>query len=445
MSEKINKKKKYVVILLSLLIILLLFISIFYYINNKPKKVFMSYVNNNIKNILNTIDDNKTLDFLDFITNNDNIEYDFSVLATEKVNNEKIDINTKYNIVTNKDTIKLNYDIKEKDNNLTKGSIIYKDNKKYVKYDGFSKYYYDEEEFNLNDLFKFYNKDYIKVIKKIINQLPDAMQKCINEEDIIKTNEKINILNEDINVEKYKLVINKSLEEKIINEYSSYIKNDEEFINILTSMLNISKEELINRLDNNNLAQDEELIFNIYAKNNDVILFEIIDEDLVIKYSNYKNNIQISLFDEDDDIIINISKDNDKYYIVFKNHNKEVLDGNVKLNNDVLEYDLNIKSDNNQSINLSGTLSFYKENDAYKIATQFKLSYNLLIYNFMIELNIDGTIKKGYQLEVDEIKNADSFENINSKDKKILENQEYNYDSFFNSDMDLNDEVLVFS
>lgn len=212
------------------------------FLNNNPQTIFTMAIDNFFSSITDNIGDNA----YDISKGNIKLKFDLSSndennnLYRELSNND-FDINYKIDSANNRSYFKINTNYKEK---KSLSFNIYNDKKNmYIYYnDIFDKYIKYEKN-------KYYKIIRINDYKIILNGLNQAFDKVATSEKISSSKNNLDYDIKTLKVYESKLIIDKSNYKRVSETFTNSLKSNEEFINSLSNILNITSSEAKEKID----------------------------------------------------------------------------------------------------------------------------------------------------------------------------------------------------
>ena len=432
-DELVNKKKKksIVIPICSILIILILTLLIFLtikYLFKAPKDFYEEMINTIFRYSEKAIEYSNNESKL--LTTPAQINGEISINSNMEGLTEYNDYNLKYNLgidYLNKKML-LGGSINNKDINIIDISSLIKDSTLYLKsntmFEDILSLYDEElnEIFNLNNQENQYSSDDIIYI---LNLFKNGLIESISNDDFLKTKEKININDKDINVSKISYILDSNKENKIANNIREKILNDEKALEILANISNTSIEDIKNILNDeiNNQETDTKEI-NIYTKSNKILKYEFIEKS---EYSNSKleimcdNNVYtVQMYSND--VLTNkivIKKENiEKYNIDFYQDDEVIC--NIILEKTQNKININYKF-NYDDTSVYGLLNIEnnKKDNGYDSNTKFTININTDGNEQSLEIN--NTSKLEYVEKIEEFDTSNSI-NIETLDENYYNN-----------------------
>lgn len=321
-----------------------------------------------------------------------------------------------------------------------------KDNKEYAKYSTYRGYIYLGEAnlqeaqdifTSFEDLFNNAEKLNNEEIQYLSNKISELLISSIDEKDLSKEDAVININNEELKVTNNKYTIDYNTRVKIVEGIVNGIKNDDKSIEILAKMSDITKDEVISKLDSYNFEseddkKDEVYYVNIYTYGlkNTFVGIELTskqDESKIYYYDKsnvfefgldyYSENIETGE-KEKNSLVVSGTRNGNTAKVKITLNKKEI--GNLdvkKWDNTGFEIDYSIKGEEND---ITGTVKFVRDVNEERAKFSFDLSVNIgeEYINFSIKFNEDWTS------EVANI-NTDSADTL-SEEEIAAKEQEFN-------------------
>lgn len=318
-----EKKSGFKYFSIFLILILVGVIGFGYYYTSKPDVVFTTLISKAYKEALKEEKFNQ----LKMITNmNIKVETKEEYKDyTDIINNIKLRMTEHIDLTDNTFKLEIGADYKEK--LLANINAYYKDNTMYFELkdilDKIIKVDLKEESEKEIDINKLYSTD----SKVIINNLYNALKETLKKGTYITGNDKI----DKINVTKNVLVINNENKDLLVNTFIDYLTKNEEFVTALGKILDLNKEEIINRLNEEKVLEvlENEIHISIYTKKltNEFVKLEINDSKNNISLLKQEDNYKIEITNENDIKIVStitIDEKNNKMKIVTENTSEDI-------------------------------------------------------------------------------------------------------------------------
>ena len=201
---------------------------------------------------------------------------------------------------------------------------------------------YEQTKADIDMSFNIYAGDEYKDILDIVNNIFRAFKKGIKKADYVSS--------KDNDVNKNTMIINNNNKDDIISSFVDNLLNSNDFINVISKVGNVTKEEVIKGLNELKETEEleEEIRISIYTKmlTNDFVKLEVgTKEEVVFTFTRPKNNVyKIESFDyEGSKFMMTITQDNDnKFNIVY----------NIELNDIKFVMNMNISYTYNEKIQI---------------------------------------------------------------------------------------------
>jgi len=190
---------------------------------------------------------------------------------------------------------------------------LMKDNKMYFNLQNLiNKYYHMEYEFT--ELLSIENTDDAEYV---IDMLKEAMIESLDNDAFSKTKDTLKIDGESEKVEKISFEFTDKYLLDIISDFVKKVKEDERALKILVEYNNLTKEEIIETLDQainsaENITSEQKYTFNMYVKDYIVtVKYELVMNTTEIAYYSYRDTKEFSISDNDIKYL-NVEVKNDK-------------------------------------------------------------------------------------------------------------------------------------
>lgn len=334
MKKSQNRKIKIYIVFTILIFLSLIAFGGYYFITTKPKpkEIFTSTIDKTFEKITMQNDVNSVVGNVSLKTNlhsdNKTIEKMLDI-----VNN--LDVNFKYGIDFNNDNIHTALDANYNQDELVDISTCIESNGLYINLkDIYDKTMLIPIKKYINSVVALFNQNDIKIISKSLN---DAINDSLKDKYFVKKNTKVILNGEEVSVIKNTLTLNNSNLNKIIDDMKEKLSNNDEFLNSLSQILNITNEEAKNKIEsiNNNNSIQEIITISLYTKENNVVGFEIART----------SNAGLSLL---------VLKDNETNYSYEIKNSVDSYKGNVEVNKNNDNINLKISSNSDK---ISGTIN----------------------------------------------------------------------------------------
>lgn len=305
-----TKKNHNGILIIIILLLLGVIIGGYFYVS-RPEVMFNTLLNKIYKSANNEIKNYEQVKA--------NIDMSFNVDAGEEykdvidiINNFKI--KSSFNIDSKNEMFVLGLGADYNNKSIIDADMYYENNMAYIDLkDLFSKLIkfdinIEEDEINITE----------SDISIIVNNIFNAFKESIKKADYISS--------KDADVNKNTLVINNNNKNDIINTFVEYLLNSNDFIDVISKIGVITKEEVIEGLKELKDTEDleEEIHVSIYTKmfTNEFVKLEVgTKEEVIITFTMPKNNVyKIESFDyEGSKFVITITQENDNKLSVVYN------------------------------------------------------------------------------------------------------------------------------
>lgn len=310
-----STKKSHKGVLVLLIILLLGVIGGGYYYITRPDVVFTTLLNKVYKSANEEVEDYKQIKLnLDFNVNVDAGEEYKEI--TDLINNIKINSSFNFDATTEKFVLGLGADYKNK--SLLNANMYYEEEMAYIELkDLFDKLIKVEVEPTEEEV-EFTEED----INILIEEVYGALKNTLKVGEYTSSKAKVN----DIDVNKNTLVINNENKGKLINTFVDYLLNSNDFIDTISKVNEMTKEEVIetlNYIKEEKVDLEEEIHVSIYTKilTNDFVKFEVgTKEEVLLSFVSESETVCImEMTVEGTKVVATITDDvkNNKASIVF--------------------------------------------------------------------------------------------------------------------------------
>ncbi len=406
-----NKSSGLLIIVISIIVLAGIIIGCYFIFLGDNKKVFANAINKTYKDV------NDVIEKIDEVIPRENLlNNTFNINADIKVNSDLEDLSLLNNYTFNVNIggdyahklLVMGADIKNKSKKILSANINYNNNAIYLESKELLNKVLllqelDDSLFNIDDeVLDKLNFDYITAIEKLVKFSKDSIIETITNKDIITADETITINNKKHNVKSYTIVLEDDKLDNLVSKLQDKIINDEEFINKVAKILDVSIEEVKDVIKNNPM-EGNRLEIVVYREG---ILDKYIGGKIII------DDMEVNILDDEDYKMItfgedlSIIKENDTYTIDVSNLNDTVNNIVVKEVNDN-KYDLTINMVDEEDVNC--TLEKKSDNNI------------LLTYkddNTTVEINL--TVTYGEKLDVIDTTKAVKVDDLTEKDQEEL-------------------------
>ena len=375
MGSKPKKKKKFLVS--SIIIFIIGFALIFSGIKilSMPKMIFKDSFSYFVKPVKKF---SKNNNILKDIAKNDKIMYstDINLNLGKDLNLGINNVNLEIDLLENKNDKVSNYYINSKLDNkqLLEVKSYLKNSKLYFTIsDIFDNYYYTDMEYV--SLFDTTNTENIEIlVKNIKNAISDVItDKTFNKESL---NAEINGKYE--NLTRLSLNVTDKLLSDVLTKTINNIKNDEESLNALVSILEKEKNEVITMLDDtltdiNDVTGEVLFTYNIYYNGiNNIRKLELISDDEIITYTGNEDIYKLTYSERVNNIftILLTGEKNNNYRLDVTSEELNIK-GNITKNKNIYHMSLSLKDRENNNLG-DLTINFVDET---KYKNEINVSY----------------------------------------------------------------------
>lgn len=411
-----NKKSKLIPFCVVLLVVLCLCAGGFYYYFSTPKKIVTSVINKAYGDYDEMVNNKASLDFtkeafkikgdLNIDTNIDgfeNIKKDtFAYTVGLDYPNKKVEVGG--SVVEGKTTL---IDIM--------AYIIDKNMYVSLKDDYKNLISIDSSEYDFDELFDLEQLENLDISKDDINYIvkayKDILINAIDEEDLEKSNDTLEIDGKDTKVTKISYKINQKNSEKLVKNIIDGALKDEKLLKIFSKLSDTDvkdiKDALKDAKNEIDIPSDLKMTLNIYTKgfNNKFVGLDLKIEDSTINVVVNKESTKIKANIEG----VNITLDVKEY-----SENEVNVDYKIKTAGQTVEGNLTVTEKETQKNNYEGSFSFDIKYDTYKLA--IKANYSLEVGTSIADINTN----KAVNLE----DASDDLEDVMERIEKRLEKSE---------------------
>ncbi len=262
-------------------------------------------------------------------------------------------------------------------------------------------------------------------VAKLITLFSETVEENIKSSDFKKSNAKITVDDKEIKVKKYSLQLNKDLMEKLAKAYINKLKDDEEVLKSLSTLINKSVNETKDILDDitKNIESNsnfEDIYYEIYVQNNNLKKITLGEKD---------NSIEVTIGDK---VIYDFSK--------FIGNPLTITVEDEKVNfiakNEDININVNIAGEDNKKVNISleagkskidltGTYNIKEitKNQEYQTDLKIDLTISSEDSEFTIPITVNQTIKQDDDLELPNTENAIDLNNMSEAEQKVFNDE----------------------
>jgi len=297
---------------------------------------------------------------------------------------------------------------------------LIKDNKAYFKLENIiNKYYHVEYIFK-----ELLAVDNAEDSKYVIDILRDSIIKKLDSDYFSSDNVSLKINGKDEKVKKMSFKFTDKYIIDVSSEFAKKVKNDDKAIKILVDYNNLTKEEIIEKLDNviksaeKVTTSNQDFVFNIYVKDYiNSVKYELVIDNVSISYSNYKDVKEFSVLEEETEYLdIKIENNKNISGILF---GMIPIKGTYENNKLDLSFNyMNIKC--NLVINNEEN---YKE-DSIDSNINIKLNINETGNEYLdLQINTKNSISKYDKINEVNIQSSTAIEEMKEEDKNTIMNK----------------------
>lgn len=399
---------------------------------NTPYNTYKNAISMVFDNINNTIKESE--DIIDYDLNEDILKNSGTFKLTSNVDELNDLTKYSYNYETMLDIknekLKLGLDIINGKESLVQFLIYAIKDKGYIKADEiFDKIieFESDMDFNIEEDTVIEDED----ITFLLNKLKEYIINSLDDKKITKEKETINVNDKKISVINNKYIIDEEEYNKIIDSILTSMLNDNEFLDKCAKIFNVSKDDMKDALESlleTTKLLDNTITFNIYATTitNRIIGVYITLEDLNIKYTDYKDIINIILTDDDESENITIKNENNKWNISYTSNGNKLLEADITTKDKETTINFNINE-------VDGNIVF-KELEANKTKYSFSLKADLTdsYSNFGLELTNNTEVVSKFDdidtsnsIKEDDLTDEDLETILNNIDEKLKDTPFY--------------------
>lgn len=262
-------------------------------------------------------------------------------------------------------------------------------------------------------------------IKKITKVFEKIITGAI-EKDKIETEESSYEINgKKVEATKLTLTIDEETLKEIIEKAVDELKNDEEFISSLASILDISEsdiKEAFKDIDTSDINLNEKMYINVYvqkdSENATGLNIKIGDEELLSFYT-YEGSLVLTITNDDEKMTFQTEKKDNGTTFSLKIESEEIMYGTVRqLNKNIVDCDITFNNDDEKT-----GISIYTTIDEKKSSISGEYKYKLSVNNDYIGISGNYSLESKDKLEDIDVSNAVSLDSVDS-DKLITNIQD---------------------
>ena len=448
-TVKKSKKNKILLILAVVLVVLGLAFGGFLFYNGRPKKIVTNIINQLYKDYDKAI--NNTLDFdplKDAYRIDGNLTIDTNIEGFETLNKEKVGFTIGMDYPNNK--IEAGASLTESGDTLVDAMLyIIKDTVYATLGDDYKKTINLGSDDEISEMFNIEELEDINISKDDINYMvkayKDILIDSIDEKDLTKSTDTIEIDGKDVKVNKVTYKLNSKRLEKLTKNIIQGTIDDKELLKKISNLTDTDVDELKDELkdakDDVEIAEDVNVTVNFYTKGitNSYVGMEIKFDD---------DNKMSAIKQNKDETIVKIEADGLIIEIDIKENTDEKFDADfkVKAGGETVSGSLTATSKKTKDDNYKGSLSFSLKYDDYKfkLDLDYKLELNANIANIDTKNAVDYETNTE---EIDAVLNKIAEKLQKSNIYSIIEgledlygsNTTYNYDYDYDYDYNLED------
>ena len=340
--EKSKKKSKLLLILLSVVILLIVAtVTIYFYINSNPLLAIKYNANKLTENITEQIEKQEKIKKI-----SGNLEIDYNIESTDATLKEMIDafnglsVVANYKMDTENKILQTKLKTTYKNEKLIDANIYMQDKKSFVQLPGvFDKYINVDLSEDYDDIFNTTkNTKESKIIVKSVNK---AFQKSLKKEYLTSENKTITLDDKKTKTKKISMELNDEKLAKILKDFLTYLKEDQEFIKAVNSISETknTKEEIEDLIDEISFDSKSKttMTLSIYCKG---ILKEVVRYEVELKQDEETYNIAIT-------------KHKDKYDFKIKQEDVIISKGTMTKDKEKISIEASLIGLGNATINIT--------------------------------------------------------------------------------------------
>lgn len=402
----------------------------FTYFRKNPVKIYKSVINDLYAKLDSNLENMEGVSSLQIPTEPLKVSSKFKINSNiedyQKYTNLEFNLNTYVDYPSQKLLLEL---ITSKSNeNVIKVLLSYLDGNSYLKSDEL----FDKVLLiGKNDIFNYTptveindNPVNIEDLRFILECLKDIFIDSLDKKYFRVSDDLITIKDEDYGVAKYTYVMDDENSRRTIGFIINKILENDELLESIASLCGIEVEELESSLDKSleELENKDDIVNTVnlalYVKNNDVLMTEIEENGLSIKYSNFDDSFEFLI--ESSDFQLKVYDDIDGVNFFMRQNNQELFNGTATLNDEEFKVNLTM---NNQGVLIN--LFFELDNvDVQDEKSSFDISMgmNMSVLGSSYNLSIDGecVTTKGEEVPTIDVTNAVDVNNLTDAEKESI-------------------------
>lgn len=334
---------------------------------------------------------------------------------------DKISLDYSLGLNLKDELMSLNFDYKEKDQNILKGDVYLKNDKIYLKSNQiYDKLLYLSEAKDAFDFKDAMSKENLENIQYLVEKSNEYLEKALEKAEYKTENAKITIKGKKTRIQKNIMIINRENINSIKNAFLSSVTNDNKFISALASLEETDQNEITKDL---NSAIDEDISKDFKEMNIEI------DTKLL-----FNTPVGIKINYDQKPVVEAVIKSNGKYNVKIYENNTTLLEGTltVKSKNEIAfestieNYTYNISlvtGEDMESTNFNCKITD-KAGKYFDISAKSNMKFNQKISDISANKAIDISTLSSSEAET-----------IQANLTKIFENSQL-FNSLMNSELD---------
>ncbi len=315
-ESNLNKKQNHkVTIFACLLSVISIGLLVFGFMAVSSDKVVMLQSVSNLTNKLDQLlDSDEQMELLDKIASNDNVGVRYNMSLEKGEEQFRISINSLQNKKEQRSQLDLT--LANLQEELLDASIITDQNRLHFFAENITpKYYFTTLQQEAHSSSSFGGKDF----NRFLEILKEAINNCIEEENIQKSKTTISYQGKEKKVNRLTYEITDETIKRIIQNFSNSLKNDAKLLENVASCIGISEDEILSFLDDfansiSSINSEEKLYYNVYYYGfNKIVLYELTCGDVSIQYQVEEKEIIHFMIGKEVVFSVEVQKNNNQH------------------------------------------------------------------------------------------------------------------------------------
>lgn len=264
----------------------------------------------------------------------------------------------------------------------------------------------------------------VEDLRFILESLKDIFIDSLDKEYFKVSDDRVTIKDKDYSVTKYTYVIDDENSRRTVDFIVNKILDSDELLDSIASLCGMSVEELETSLNNSleKLENKDDIMdtvnLSLYVKSNEVLMTEIEENGVFIKYSDVDDLFEFLVLSNDSEL--KVYEDIDGVNFFMRQNNQELFNGTATLNDEEFKVNLTMNSQG-VLINLFFEINNIDVQDE-KNSFDISMGMNMSVLGESYNLSIDGecVTTKGEEVPTIDVTNAVDVNNLTDEEKESI-------------------------